>query len=100
MARVANNPLACHRVYRDPRGQPDTDSSSTFVLVVDGEQFTVRLVVEPATGYTDAGNTWLNGPTQGYGFGMEAAESVTGGAPARVPCHVDPPATGGSIQDE
>ena len=56
-------------VYRDPEGQPGPDSQRTFALEVDGEQFAVRLVVDPATGYTDVGYTWSSGPNEGYGFG-------------------------------
>lgn len=62
------------RVYRDPGGQPDPDRMRTFALEVDSEQFAVRLVVNPATGYTDTSYTWLSGPHTGYGFG-------TGGPP-------------------
>jgi hypothetical protein len=57
-------------VYRDPEGQLEQDSSGTFALEVDGEQFAVRLVVDAATGYTDTGYTWLSGPHEGYGFGI------------------------------
>lgn len=49
------------------RGQPDVPS---FTLEVDDEQFAVRIVVDPATGYTDSGHTWLSGPSQGYGFAI------------------------------
>src|SRR4051794_35937603 len=56
-------------LYREPEGRPDPDSIKTFVLEVDGEQFAVRVVVDRATGYTDAGYTWLSGPNKGYGFG-------------------------------
>lgn len=49
------------------RGQPDVPS---FTLEVDDEQFAVRIVVDPATGYTDSGYTWLSGPSQGYGFAI------------------------------
>ena len=52
--------------YRDPEGQPDPDNVTTFALEVDGEQFAVRQVVDPATGYTDTGYTWLGGPNEGY----------------------------------
>jgi hypothetical protein len=62
------------RVYRDRDDQPDPDNIRTFALEVDGEQFAVRLVVDPATGYTDTGYTWLSGPNQRYGF-------ATGGPP-------------------
>lgn len=58
------------RVYRDPECQHDPDSISTFALEVDDEQFAVRLVVDPATGYTDTEYTWLSGPNNGYGFGI------------------------------
>jgi hypothetical protein len=61
-------------LYWDPADQPDPDSIRTFALEVDGEQFAVRVVVDPATGYTDTGYTWLSGPNRGYGFG-------TGGPP-------------------
>lgn len=61
-------------LYRDPEDLPDPDSIRTFALEVDGEQFAVRVVVDPATGYTDTGYTWLSGPNRGYGFG-------TGGPP-------------------
>jgi hypothetical protein len=47
----------------------DPDNVRTFALEVDGEQFAVRLVVDPATGYTDTAYTWLSGPDKGYGFG-------------------------------
>ncbi|MGH3738670.1 MAG: hypothetical protein ACRDT6_24160 [Micromonosporaceae bacterium] len=60
---------AMPRVYRDPEGQPDPDGIRTFTLEVTGEQFAVRLVVDPATGYTDTVYTWLSGPNTGYGFG-------------------------------
>ena len=60
---------AMPRVYRDRDDQPDPDNVRTFALEVDGEQFAVRLVVDPATGYTDTGYTWLSGPNKGYGFG-------------------------------
>ena len=45
------------------------DWTSGRLLEVDGEQFAVRLVVDPATGYTDTGYTCLSGPNKGYGFG-------------------------------
>ncbi len=57
---------------------PDPDYFETFALEVDGEQFAVHVVVDPATGYTDTGYTWLSGPNQGYGFG-------TGGPPNPSP---------------
>jgi hypothetical protein len=56
--------------YRDSEHQPDPDSARTFALEVDGEQFAVRLVVDPATGYTDTSYTWLSGPNKEYGFGI------------------------------
>jgi hypothetical protein len=59
---------AMPRMYRDPENQPDPDMS-TFALEVDGEQFAVAVVVNPATGYTDTGYTWLSGPNRDYGFG-------------------------------
>lgn len=65
---------AMPHMYRDVEGQPDTDSIETITLEVDGERFAVRVVVDPATGYTDTGYTWLSGPNKGYGFG-------TGGPP-------------------
>lgn len=61
-------------VYRDAESQPDADNVRTFDLEVDGEQFAVRVVVDPANGYTDTGYTWLSGPNKAYGFG-------TGGPP-------------------
>jgi hypothetical protein len=57
------------RSYRDLEEQPDPDNIATFTLEVDGEQFEVRVVANPATGYTDTGYTWLTGPNPGYGFG-------------------------------
>ena len=55
--------------YRDSEHQSDPDNAPTFALEVDGERFAVRLVVDPATGYTDTGYTWLTGPNKEYGFG-------------------------------
>lgn len=49
--------------------RPEPDRVRTFALEVEGEQFAVRVVVDPATGYTDSGYTWLSGPNEGYGFG-------------------------------
>lgn len=51
-----------------PEGTSGADVPS-FTLEVDGEQFVVRMVVDPATGYTDTAYTWLSGPNEGYGFG-------------------------------
>ena len=61
---------AMPRAYRDSDGQSDPDTATTFALEVDGEEFAVRLMTDPATGYTDTGYTWLSGPNQGYGFGV------------------------------
>jgi hypothetical protein len=61
---------AMPRVYRDSQRRSDPDSVSTFALEVEGERFAVRIVVDPATGYTDTGYTWLSGPNKGYGFGI------------------------------
>lgn len=58
------------RVYLDPAGQPDPDSTRPSAVEVDGEEFAVRLVVDPATGYTGTDYTWLSGPNEGYGFGI------------------------------
>ena len=58
------------RVYRDPAGQPDPDGMTPVAVEVDGEQFAVRLVIDPATGYTDTDYRWLSGPNEGYGFGI------------------------------
>lgn len=44
-------------VYRDAESQPDADNVRTFDLEVDGEQFAVRVVVDPANGYTDTDYT-------------------------------------------
>ena len=52
-----------------PEGPPDPLSPRTIALEVDGEQFAVRLVVDPATGYTATRYTWLTSPHNGYGFG-------------------------------
>jgi hypothetical protein len=52
-----------------PKGDGEVDVPS-FTLEVDGEHFVVRMVVDPATGYTDTGYTWLSGPNEGYGFGI------------------------------
>lgn len=62
--------VAMPGVYRDAEGQPDPDTIRTFDLEVDGEQFAVRVAVDPATGYADTGYTWLSGPNRGYGFGI------------------------------
>jgi hypothetical protein len=56
-------------MYRDSEGRSDPDGITTFTLEVDGDQFAVRLEVDPA-GYTDTGYTWLSGPNKGYGFGI------------------------------
>lgn len=58
------------RQYREPEGQSDPERITTFTLEVDGEPFAVRMEVDPATGYTDTGYTWLTGPNKGYGFGI------------------------------
>lgn len=58
------------RLYRVPQDQSDPDRTTTFTLEIDGDQFAVRLEVDPATGYTDTGYTWLSGPNKGYGFGI------------------------------
>ena len=42
----------------------------TFDPAADDEQLAVRAAVDPATGYTDTGCTWLSGPTKGYGSGI------------------------------
>ena len=60
---------AMARAYRDAANQPHPDNIRTFALEVDGEQFEVRVVVNPETGYTDTGYSWLSGPNKGYGFG-------------------------------
>jgi hypothetical protein len=52
-----------------PEGRGEADAAS-FTLEVDGEQFAVRIVVDPRSGYTDTGYTWLSGPNDGYGFGI------------------------------
>ena len=52
-----------------PEGHGEADVPS-FTLEVDGEQFAVRMVVDPAAGYADTGYTWLSGPNEGYGFGI------------------------------
>jgi hypothetical protein len=56
--------------YRDFEHQPDPDNARTFALEVDGERFAVHPVVDPATGYTDTGYTWLSGPNKEYGFAI------------------------------
>lgn len=58
------------RTYGDPDGLRDEGGAGTLALEVDGERFHVRVVVDPATGYTDTGYTWLSGPNEGYGFGI------------------------------
>jgi hypothetical protein len=50
--------------------RPDPAPAWTFALDVEGERFAVRVVVDPVTGYTDSGYTWLSGPHEGYGFGV------------------------------
>lgn len=49
--------------------RPGPAAVRTFALEVEGEQFAVRVEVDPVTGYTDSGYTWLSGPNEGYGFG-------------------------------
>ena len=61
---------AMPRAYRDPGGTVPPEVREAFVLEVDGEQFSVHLSVDAATGYTDTSYTWLSGPHQGYGFGV------------------------------
>lgn len=56
-------------VYGDLEDQPHPKAVETFALEVDEEQFAIRVVADPATGYTDASYTWLSGPNEGYGFG-------------------------------
>jgi hypothetical protein len=60
---------AMPRAYRDAASKSDPDRTTTFALEVDGEQFAVRVVDDPATGYTDTHYAWLSGPNKGYGFG-------------------------------
>ncbi len=55
-------------VYRDPPGRPDADTARTFRLDVEGQEFAVRVVMDPVTGYADSSYTWLSGPHDGYGF--------------------------------
>ncbi len=56
--------------YRDPEDARAPGSTTSFTLVVEGEQFDVRVTVDAETGYTDTGYTWLSGPHPGYGFGV------------------------------
>ncbi|MGN6782174.1 MAG: hypothetical protein ACTHJH_11775 [Marmoricola sp.] len=51
-------------------GKTGSDRGETLELEVDGQQFAVRVAVDPVTGYTDTGYTWLSGPNEGYGFGV------------------------------
>ena len=56
--------------YRDNVAQPDPVGVGAFALEVDGERFSVRQVVDPATGYTDTGYRWVSGPNKDYGFSI------------------------------
>lgn len=61
-----------------PEGRVDADASS-FMLEVDGERFSVRTVVDDATGYADNDYTWLTGPNAGYGFGLGGPSTLSRG---------------------
>jgi hypothetical protein len=56
--------------YRDLEDAAAPEAGQAFLLEVDGEQFSVHVVDDAATGYTNSSYTWLSGPHPGYGFGM------------------------------
>lgn len=52
------------------------DGAESFDLVVDGERFSVRFVVDP-DGSTSTRYTWLSGQHSGYGFGSGGPQNLT-----------------------